>query len=535
MRILVNGIAAALCYTPHLSARFTDARLALCCASNGTVALEATRLVAMNGRIQHRGIDGVPRWMAIGFRMLTDAGLVVVGFAIAYWLRYSVEIGGEVPAHAQQPLSYFSTIIILLTVLTIIVFQIRGLYRMPRWVTALDEAMVIAGGVIIAMAMVVLYAFFLQFSPSRGVFIIAPFVIIALLIAKRFVMRLIRERLLLKGIGVDRVIVVGAGQAGQRLMQWLLGQPQLGYQVVGFVDDGPTPVELAIATQRSVIRPQRLGSSADVGEIVMRERIDEVIIALPPTAHETMVWIMDQCRECDVEFKLVPDLFELAMDQVHIHEVAGLPLIGLKNAEISGWNFVVKRAMDIAISTFVLVGLSWLFLLFALLIKLDSEGPVFFKQERVGRNGRRFMCYKFRTMVRDAENQKAQLKNMYGNHPFFFKDKNDPRRTRVGKFLRRSSLDELPQFFNVFLGEMSVVGPRPGVPAEVSNYDDWHRDRLLVTPGLTGLWQVSGRSNLTFDEMVRLDLYYAEHWSPWLDVKIILRTFPAVLTGRGAY
>jgi exopolysaccharide biosynthesis polyprenyl glycosylphosphotransferase len=223
------------------------------------------------------------------------------------------------------------------------------------------------------------------------------------------------------------------------------------------------------------------------------------------------------------------------MDQVHIHEVAGLPLIGLKSAKIAGWNFIVKRAMDLTIAGVVLVGLSWIFLLFALLIKLDSDGPVFFKQERVGRNGRRFMCYKFRTMIQNAEARKIELQNMYGDHPFFFKDRNDPRRTRVGKFLRRSSLDELPQFINVLLGEMSFVGPRPGVPAEVSKYDEWHKDRLLVTPGLTGLWQVSGRSNLTFDEMVRLDLYYAEHWSPWLDIKIMLRTLPAVLTGRGAY
>ena len=481
------------------------------------------------------GIDGIPRWAVAVIRMFSDGLIVIVGFAVAYWLRYSVELGGPVLPQAQQPLSYFRDIVLLLTVLTIITLQVRGLYRMPRWATLLDEALAIAGGVIISTAMVVLYAFFLQFSPSRAMFIIAPIVIITLMVSKRIAVRVVRERFWLKGIGVDRVIVVGAGQAGQRLMQWLLGQPQLGYQVVGFVDDGSDELDLAIATQHSVVRPLRLGGSAEIGDIVVRERIDEVIIALPPTAHEQMVWIMEQCRECDVEFKLVPDLFELAMDQVHIHEVAGLPLIGLKTAKIAGWNFVLKRAMDLTIAGFVLIGLSWLFLLFALLIKLDSSGPVFFKQERVGRNGRRFMCYKFRTMVQDAEARKIELQNMYGNHPFFFKDKNDPRRTRVGKFLRRSSLDELPQFFNVLMGEMSFVGPRPGVPAEVSKYDEWHKDRLLVTPGLTGLWQVSGRSNLTFDEMVRLDLYYAEHWSPWLDVKIMLRTLPAVMTGRGAY
>src|SRR5690606_7629255 len=158
-----------------------------------------------------------------------------------------------------------------------------------------------------------------------------------------------------------------------------------------------------------------------------------------------------------------------------------------------------------------------------------------FRQIRVGKNGRRFTCYKFRSMCQDAEQRKAELQAVYRKGELLFKLKDDPRRTRVGRFLRRTSLDELPQFINVLLGEMSVVGPRPPVPSEVAAYEDWHYERLMVTPGLTGLWQVNGRSNLTFDEMVKLDLYYAEHWSPWLDIKLILRTIPAVLLGRGAY
>jgi exopolysaccharide biosynthesis polyprenyl glycosylphosphotransferase len=248
-----------------------------------------------------------------------------------------------------------------------------------------------------------------------------------------------------------------------------------------------------------------------------------------------MLWIMDQCRAEEVEFKLVPDLFELAMDRVNIHEVAGLPLIGLKPARISGWNYWVKRSMDLFVALVVLIAGAVPMALIALAIKMDSDGPVLFRQERVGRNGRRFICYKFRTMVRDAETLNDYLEKEYGIDGRLIKHRQDPRRTRVGRVLRRASLDELPQFFNVLLGEMSVVGPRPPVPAEVARYDEWHHGRLLVTPGLTGLWQVSGRSNLTFDEMVRLDLYYAEHWSPWLDLKVILRTIPAVLTARGAY
>jgi exopolysaccharide biosynthesis polyprenyl glycosylphosphotransferase len=488
-----------------------------------------------NGRVQHRKPARVPEWLVAPVRVGSDAAIAALGFTLAYWLRYGLELGGAIASYSHQPLSYFYGKILLFVIALVLVFQVKGLYRMPRWSSLLDESWMVASGTVIAMSIVILYAFFQRFAPSRLVFIIAIPTIIALLILKRIIVRVVRERLWSRGIGVDRVVVVGSGKAGQRLLQWLLSQPQLGYEVVGFVDDSPEPPQLTIATPNGVVRPLYLGRSAELPGIVDERQVDEVIIALPPTEHERMLSIVDECRSRDVEFKLVPDLFEMALDKVNIHEVAGMPLIGLKPVKLSGWNFAVKRMMDVAIALFVLIAFSWIFLLTSLAIKLDSNGPIFFRQERVGRNGRRFICYKFRTMIQDAEAQKAKLQEMYQREDLLFKLKDDPRCTRVGRFLRRASLDELPQFFNVFVGDMSVVGPRPGVPVEVAAYEEWHFDRLMVLPGLTGLWQVSGRSNLTFDEMVRLDLYYAEHWSPWLDIKTMLRTVPAILTARGAY
>jgi lipopolysaccharide/colanic/teichoic acid biosynthesis glycosyltransferase len=174
--------------------------------------------------------------------------------------------------------------------------------------------------------------------------------------------------------------------------------------------------------------------------------------------------------------------------------------------------------------------------LIAIAIKLTSEGPILFRQTRIGRDGARFTLLKFRCMVDGAEEMRDELMAAHGaQDPRLFKLRDDPRLTPIGAILRRSSLDELPQFWHVLRGQMSLVGPRPQMPEEVANYEPWHFQRLAVTPGLTGLWQVNGRSNLSFDEMVRLDLYYAEHWSPWLDMKIVLRTIPAVLSGRGAY
>ncbi len=209
----------------------------------------------------------------------------------------------------------------------------------------------------------------------------------------------------------------------------------------------------------------------------------------------------------------------------------------MKDSGIRGWNFALKRAFDIIFSTAVLTAGFIPMMLIAFLIRLDSPGPIFYRQQRIGRNGRVFSCYKFRSMYQDADKQKARLAVSagYTGDRVMFKMKDDPRRTRVGRWLRRTSLDELPNLFNVLRGEMSIVGPRPHLPQEVAQYEPWQRQRLTTTPGITCLWQINGRSLLTFDEQTRLDLYYAEHWSLWLDFKIILKTIPAVLTARGAY
>jgi lipopolysaccharide/colanic/teichoic acid biosynthesis glycosyltransferase len=213
-----------------------------------------------------------------------------------------------------------------------------------------------------------------------------------------------------------------------------------------------------------------------------------------------------------------------------------VPLLSVREASIRGFNRVIKRSMDLLISTFAIVVAFIPIAVISLLIKLDSKGPSIYRQARIGRSGVPFTVLKFRCMSADADETRPTLIEENGDQdPRLFKLRSDPRLTGLGAFLRRWSLDELPQLVNVWKGEMSLVGPRPQLPAEVAQYEDWQRQRLMVTPGMTGLWQVNGRSDLTFDEMVRLDLYYAENWSPWLDAKIVLRTIPAVLLGKGAY
>lgn len=466
----------------------------------------------------------------------SDAALVWLSFLIAHILRYQFELGGPVRPWDEQPFSTFAGKAQLFAGLTVAVFFVRGLYRLPRSIGLLDEAVVVAGGVTTAMAGVILTAFLARFVPSRLVFIFAWAIAIALLILRRAVARWVRDWLWSKDLNVDRVIVVGAGDSGRRLMQAMMGMPGLGYKLVGFVDDQTDADLMPIATESRMERAERLGEIADLDAIVSAREVDQVIIALPGDDHERVFTIVERCRKLMVEFKVVPDLLQLSLDRVDLGEVAGVPLIGMKDFAIRGGNYVIKRTLDVAIAVTVLVAAAIPMGLIALWIKLDSAGPVLFRQVRVGKDGMTFTILKFRCMVEDAEQQRATLIAQHPNLDFrLFKLKHDPRLTRAGKWLRRASFDELPQFVQVLKGEMSIVGPRPQLVEEVASYEDWHRQRLLVTPGLTGLWQINGRSQLNFDDMVRLDLYYAEHWSPWLDLKIMLRTAPAVIAGRGAY
>jgi exopolysaccharide biosynthesis polyprenyl glycosylphosphotransferase len=244
---------------------------------------------------------------------------------------------------------------------------------------------------------------------------------------------------------------------------------------------------------------------------------------------------VSEAEHAGIRARVVPDLFQLSLGGVDVEAINGIPLISVKGSALTGFNKALKRGVDVLISGIALVLISPLWALVALAIKLDSRGPILFRQERIGLHGRPFTVFKFRSMYVDAEERLEELRARNEAAGPLFKMKDDPRRTNVGRFIRRTSLDELPQFVNVLRGEMSIVGPRPGLASEVAQYQDWHRKRLAVLPGITGLWQVSGRSELTFDEMVMLDIYYAENWSLGMDLRIMIRTVPQLLFGDGAY
>jgi exopolysaccharide biosynthesis polyprenyl glycosylphosphotransferase len=325
------------------------------------------------------------------------------------------------------------------------------------------------------------------------------------------------------------VLVVGAGEVGRTIMRNMVAQPELGYHVVGFVDDKPE------RGSRDLGRLKGLGGTEQIPQVIEAQKVDAVIITLPWLYHRKILGIMAQCERAMVSVRIVPDIFQMSLSNVDVDDLNGIPLIGVKEVSIKGWNLAVKRAIDVLFAAVALVLASPMMLVTAILIRLDSPGPVIFRQDRVGRGARAFTLFKFRSMREGAEEEKAALASMNEASGPLFKIREDPRRTKLGAFLRRWSLDELPQLYNVLRGEMSLIGPRPALPSEVARYQEWHRKRLQTWPGLTGLWQVSGRSELSFDEMVLLDIYYIENWSLLMDLQIALRTIPAALLGRGAY
>lgn len=461
---------------------------------------------------------------------LTDVVLINLAFATAYWVRYDLQWFRAVDPANDAPFQVYIPFALVLTVLLMIAYKLGGVYDQPRSASWLDEVYALVGGTTTGIVIVTAITFW--FRPlvySRLMFLWAGGMIVTLLSLSRLIKRWIWESRMRQGIGVDRVLIVGAGEVGRRLMRNIVAQPELGYQVVGFVDDDPDK------NRTDIGRFKALGGIDNLPRVVQEEAIDEVIITLPWMYHRKILGIMRQCEREQVRARIVPDLFQLALSRVDIEDLGGIPIIGVKEISITGWNLALKRAGDLVVSLAGLILLSPLMLLISAAIKLDSPGPILFKQIRVGKGGRRFVFYKFRSMHQGAEEERPQLTDRDEVVGPTFKIRHDPRCTRVGRFLRRTSLDELPQLYNVLRGEMSLVGPRPAIPLEVEQYQEWHRKRLEIWPGITGLWQVSGRSQLTFDEMCLLDIYYLENWSPLLDLKIALKTIPAVLAGRGAY
>lgn len=462
--------------------------------------------------------------------VLTDIVLINLAFALAYWIRYELQWIRAVDEANYVPYREYLPISLLLTVILLIAYKMEGVYDQVRGRSWFDEVYSILNGTTTGVLLLVVFFFFYRpYFYSRLIFAYVVVLIAGLLAFSRLVKHIVLAALRRRGIGVVRILIVGAGEVGRAIMRNIVARPELGYQAVGFVDDDPKKGSTDIG------RFKALGSLDNIPHLIRNLNVDEVIITLPWMYHRKIASIIAQCAREKVKVRVVPDLFQMSLSKVDIEELGGIPLLGVREIAIAGWKKTLKRAMDLVIASLMLVLLFPLMLIIAVAIKLDSPGPILFRQVRVGKDGRKFVLYKFRSMKEGAEEEQKRLAPLNEATGPIFKIRNDPRKTRVGRILRRTSLDELPQLYNVLRGEMSLVGPRPPLPSEVARYQEWHKKRLEVAPGMTGLWQVSGRSQLSFDEMVLLDIYYIENWSPALDIKILLRTIPKVFLGEGAY
>jgi exopolysaccharide biosynthesis polyprenyl glycosylphosphotransferase len=394
-----------------------------------------------------------------------------------------------------------------------------------------DELFDVVKAVTISLMLAAIPPIFYKTLNENAHFFIRLFVLQSLsLIAMRTVLRMMLKHVRSRGFNYRQILIVGRNERSTRLAQRIELYPELGLRILGCVD-APN----GQSSHHTDYPFKVLGTLADCERIVKDYVVDEIFITLPVKSfYSEIEKIIKLCETVGIEAKIPTDIFRLRASKVTISRYLDLSMIDLYTSPKMTLELIAKRFMDITVSLFLILMLFPIFLMICVLIKGTSSGPVFFRQQRVGYNGRLFTLYKFRTMVKDAERLQKRLLHCNEMDGPVFKMRDDPRVTKVGAMLRRTSVDELPQLINVIKGDMSLVGPRPPVPPEVAQYTLCDRRRLSMKPGITGIWQVSGRNKIPFHQWMDMDREYIDHWSLWLDLKILFRTIPVVLKREGA-
>ncbi len=483
--------------------------------------------------------------------VVTDALSAVSSFVAAFYIREGDAILRQAGANNfawSAKFAPYGGLVLFVILIRLLALRYYDLYRLRGEFSFFEDGIRVFKSTAIGSLLIVAAAFLYRggfnyraFSYARGVFVLDFFIALASFYTIRLLMRSAQTFFRLRGINLIPTLVVGRGPEAAFCIKEMRERPSLGYRVIGAVEGGALGREVP-ATYEGV---PVVSDLAGLPEAIRASGANEVIIADSRVDGDALFDVMVRCgRRRGVEFRIAPSLFNCLPSKTEVDQIGALPMIRLFREPLSDFARGTKRISDLIIASFTLALLSPFWLLIALLIKIDSDGPVLYAQERVGMDGRIFVVYKFRTMRMDADSEihrEYQRKFIAGHAEAnvgdakkpAYKLRDDPRITRVGRALRRFSLDEVPQLFNVLRGDMSVVGPRPPIPYEVEAYELRHRKRLDMKPGLTGLWQVSGRNHLPFEEMVKLDLFYIEHWSLLFDLKIVLRTVTVMLRGDG--
>jgi exopolysaccharide biosynthesis polyprenyl glycosylphosphotransferase len=466
---------------------------------------------------------------AIAFRRVyIFLDLIVTSFSlVAATTVYNTLFLSDVPFLAL--LARFAPALYFVLPVWYFLFRINGMYESRRLDTISRVAWIAILSVGEGITLLILLSYFLKITNVSRLFVLLfGFINIALLVLLRIILKEFLHNLRSKGYNFRRILIVGTGKRARSVAKKLHAHPEWGMVVYGFLSQ--TPEEVGEQIDAAGV----LGSLENLQEVISTNPIDEVHIALPLLNLDTITSLLEICEEQGIRTRVMMDLYSPTISQVHLEDFRGTPMLTFTASPMETWEMVVKETID-RVGAFVMILLLFpLFLFLSLCIKATSKGPVFFVQERVGLHKRRFFIYKFRTMVHNAEELRESLQDKNELSGPVFKIKDDPRCTFAGRLLRKTSLDELPQLINVLKGEMSFVGPRPPLPSEITQYESWHYRRLSMKPGISGLWQVSGRNTVDFEKWMKLDLQYIDNWSLKLDFIIILRTLPAVLLGRGA-
>lgn len=459
-----------------------------------------------------------------------DLAMAILAFRVAYWVRFSLNF----PIFQQDvnpSLFQYSILFVILIPVWIIVFSMTGLYNRQNLLSGTREFSLLFNGITIAAFVLILGGFFSGAMVfARGWLLITWILAVVFTGLGRFILRRTVLKLRRFGFFTSRTVIVGVNEESHLLAEQLGNWEYSGLYLVGFIDD-KTPVGNTVYKSLCTLGPME-----NLDKIIQRYGIKDVILSGSALSREQVLYLYNQYGTSNrINLRMSSGLYEIITTGLRVQDFAGVPLVTVNKVRLTGTDQALKVILDYTFTILAMVAIIPLFIIISIALKLDSRGPIIHRRRVMGVNGRQFDAFKFRTMyvngneILDAHpDLKEELAK---NH----KIKNDPRVTRVGKWLRKSSMDEIPQFFNILRNQMSVVGPRMISPEELNEFKQWGMNLLTVKPGITGLWQVSGRSDVSYAERVRLDMYYIRNWSIWMDLRLLFRTIPAVLSRRGAY
>ncbi|TET09631.1 MAG: sugar transferase [Candidatus Atribacteria bacterium] len=460
-----------------------------------------------------------------------DIVFLAIAFFLSYYLRFYIGILGEVAKvyYIDTNYSFYSIVFILSAVL---IFSIFRLYNWDQIYRGSGYYSRIIKGIMINIIVIILAGYIFELFTFSRKWIFLLFIFSALLIIiSRLIIELITIRLLRKLDIKSRTIIVGVGENANRIEDSFRKYSMEGEAILGYVDK-----KSKILKNRKYCKEFNiLGYIENIREVIYKNEIQRIIVSGPEYNYNEVLEILEKIKGLDVLVMVFPGFFEFSVKRMSMREIAGIPLMQVSNVGFFGFNLFLKNTIDYLVGIIIFIFFIPVYLIIGLAIKFNSPGPVFYQQKRLTKGCKVFYMYKFRSMFVDADKRLAELRKYNEADGPIFKIKKDPRITTVGRFIRRFSIDELPQIINVLRGELSLVGPRPPLSQEVKQYGEWEMKRMNVKQGITGLWQISGRSELSFEEMARLDLYYIQNWSIEMDIKIILKTFPTILLGKGAY